>query len=264
MTRKKQADKLLVERGLVATREKAQALIMAGRVISGGSLVLKPGVLIGEDADLSLKSSLPFVGRGGLKLAEALDKFGVDVDGATALDIGASTGGFTDCLLQRGARRVYAVDVDTKQLDWGLRRDPRVVMIEKNARYLSDGDVPETPDVITVDVSFISLLKILPALLTVRGDWILLTLIKPQFEAERREVGKKGIVRDPSVHEAVLIRMTDKGRRIGFNLRGLVRSSTTGQKGNVEFFGRWAKDGPDRSRDLVATWIKEAVRHENH
>jgi len=264
MTTRTRADKLLVERGLAPSREKAQAMIMAGLVSSEGAVILKPGALVGDEAGLVLRSPLPFVGRGGLKLAEALDRFGLNVEGAAAVDIGASTGGFTDCLLQRGARRVYAVDVDTKQLDWGLRRDPRVVLIEKNARYLADGDIPETPDFVTMDVSFISVLKVLPALHRVRGNWILLTLIKPQFEAGRREVGKSGVVRDPAVHTAVLERVADEGQMLGFMIQGIIRCSTTGQKGNVEFFARWIKDGMDGSRPLVVNWIKEAVRHENH
>jgi 23S rRNA (cytidine1920-2'-O)/16S rRNA (cytidine1409-2'-O)-methyltransferase len=233
---KERVDKLLVSRGLAPSREKAQALIMAGLVVSGNRTVLKPGDLIKDGAEITLKGRLPFVGRGGLKLAEALDRFGLNVEGMTAVDIGSSTGGFTDCLLQRGARKVYAVDVDTKQLDSRLRGDPRVVCIEKNARYIEAKD----------------------------GSWPLLALIKPQFEAGRPEVGKKGIVRDPAVHESVLNRVAAGARECGFGLRGLMRCSTRGQKGNVEFFGFWVKGGADRPADSVAGWIKEAVSHENH
>jgi 23S rRNA (cytidine1920-2'-O)/16S rRNA (cytidine1409-2'-O)-methyltransferase len=261
---KERADKLLVKRGLAPTQEKAQALIMAGLVFSGGSKILKPGSLIDEAADLSLKDRLPFVGRGGLKLAEALDRFAVNVRGKTAADIGSSTGGFTDCLLQRGAARVYAVDVDTRQIDWKLRADPRVVLVDKNARYLGPGDLPEPPDLFTVDVSFISLLKVLPALKGIPGDWLLLALIKPQFEAGRREVGKKGVVRDPAVHEDVLNRIARGFRESGFSLRGLIRCSTRGQKGNREFFGFWARTGPDSGADSDEILIKEAVSHEIH
>jgi 23S rRNA (cytidine1920-2'-O)/16S rRNA (cytidine1409-2'-O)-methyltransferase len=261
---KERADKLLVKRGLAPSREKAQALIMAGLLFSGDLNILKPGSLVDEAADLALKDRLPFVSRGGLKLTEALDRFAVDARGKTAVDIGSSTGGFTDCLLQRGARRVYAVDVDTKQLDWKLRGDPRVALIEKNARYLAPDDLPEPPDIITLDVSFISLLKVLPALKEIPGAWLLLALIKPQFEAGRRDVGKKGIVRDPAVHQEVLERVVDGAREIGFALRGLIRCSTCGQKGNVEFFGCWAKTGRDTGREPEQIWIKEAVRHENH
>jgi 23S rRNA (cytidine1920-2'-O)/16S rRNA (cytidine1409-2'-O)-methyltransferase len=261
---KERADKLLVMRGLAPSLEKAQALIMAGLVFSGETNILKPGSLVDAEAALSLKDRLPFVSRGGLKLAEALDKFAVDVQGKTAVDVGSSTGGFTDCLLQRGARKVYAVDVDTKQLDWKLSSDPRVVTIEKNARYLAPGDLPEPPDLITVDVSFISLLKVLAALKEIPGAWTLLALVKPQFEAGRGEVGKKGIVRDPSVHEAVLGRVVHGAGEIGFGLRGLIRSSTRGQKGNVEFFGCWLRGEADPGRDAAEIWIKEAVSHENH
>ncbi len=261
---KERADKLLVARGLAPTREKAQALIMAGLVLAAGHAVAKPGELIDPEAPLELKDRLPFVGRGGLKLAEALDRFGVDPAGKVGLDIGSSTGGFTDCLLQRRARRVVAVDVDTKQLDWGLRRDPRVVLVEKNARFLVPVDLPEPPDIIVLDVSFISILKVLPAVKALPGAWTLLTLIKPQFEAGRAEVGKKGIVRDPAVHERVLERVIEEAGRLGFRLRGLIRVSTHGQKGNVEFFALWAADGPEPGPDSVRAWIKEAVSHETN
>ena len=260
---KERADKLLVKRGLAPTQEKAQAMIMAGLLSSGGSGILKPGSLVDEAAALSVKGTIPFVSRGGLKLAEALDRFAVDVRGAIAIDIGSSTGGFTDCLLQRGAARVYAVDVDTRQLDWKLRGDPRVVLIEKNARSLEPADLPEPPQVITMDVSFISLLKVLPALESIPGDWVLLALIKPQFEARRAEVGKKGIVRDPAVHEEVLRRTVRGARERGFFLRGLIPSSTRGQKGNLEFFGQWSRTGPDPGLEADETRIKEAVKHES-
>jgi 23S rRNA (cytidine1920-2'-O)/16S rRNA (cytidine1409-2'-O)-methyltransferase len=261
---KERADKLLVARGLAASQEKAQALIMAGLVSSDGQAVTKPGSLVDEAADLALKETLPFVSRGGLKLAEALDRFAVDVRGMTAVDVGSSTGGFTDCLLQRGARKVYAVDVDTAQLDWKLRGDPRVALVEKNARYLEPGDIAEPASIITVDISFISLLKVLAALKGLPGEGLLLALVKPQFEAGRREVGKKGIVRDPVVHEAVLRRVVAGAREAGFVLRGLIRCSTRGQKGNVEFFGCWSRTDPDAGRDREEVWIKEAVKNEDH
>jgi 23S rRNA (cytidine1920-2'-O)/16S rRNA (cytidine1409-2'-O)-methyltransferase len=259
---KERADKLLVGRGLAPSREKAQALIMAGLVTSGGRAVRKPGELLDAAAGLEVARPLPFVGRGGLKLEEALDRFGIDVGGMVGLDIGASTGGFVDCLLKRGASRVYAVDVDTKQLDWGLRNDPRVVPIEKNARYLVPADIPEPPDVITMDVSFISVIKVLPALKTIPGDWTLVSLIKPQFEAGPKDVGKKGVVRDADVRAAVLTRVVAGARGLGFGLAGLIRCSTRGQRGNVEFLARWAKGRPDINADLITSWIKEAVSHE--
>ena len=259
---KERADKLLTGRGLAPSQEKAQALIMAGLVTSGGRPVRKAGELVDAEAPLEVVPSLPFVGRGGLKLQEALERFGVDVRGRIALDIGASTGGFVDCLLKRGAARVYAVDVDVKQLDWGLSKDPRVVAIEKNARALVPEDLPEPPDIVTMDVSFISVLKILPALRAVPGGWTLVSLVKPQFEAGPKDVGRKGVVRDASVHAAVLARVIGGARELGFGPAGLMRCSTHGQKGNVEFFVRWVPGDPDLNADLVEAWIKEAASHE--
>jgi len=260
---KERADKLMVGRALAPSREKAQALIMAGLVTAGGGQpVLKPGQLVDSETELTVARPLPYVSRGWLKLEEALDRFGVAVEGRVAVDIGSSTGGFTDCLLQRGAARVYAVDVDTKQLDWRLRRHPRVIAVEKNARALVPADLPETPDLVTMDVSFISVLKILPALRAVPGSWALLALIKPQFEAGRAEVGKKGIVRDPAVHAGVLERVVGEAREVGFGPAGLIRCSTRGQRGNVEFFVRWAKGRPGAGSVRVQAWIKEAVGHE--
>ncbi len=259
---KERADRLVATRGLAPSREKAQALIMAGLVTAGGRRVAKPGELVDTAVGLEVSRPLPFVGRGGLKLEEALERFGLDVAGRVALDIGASTGGFVDCLLQRGARRVYAVDVDTKQLDWGLSRDPRVVAIEKNARDLGPEDIPEPPDVVTMDVSFISVLKVLPALRSIPGEWTLVTLVKPQFEAGPRDVGKRGVVRDAAVHARVLTRVVEGARGLGFGPAGIIRCSTRGQKGNVEFFVRWAKESPGLNAGPVADWIKEAVSHD--
>ena len=259
---KERADKLLVGRALAPNCEKAQALIMAGLVTSAGRPILKAGELVDKEAALEVARPLPFVSRGGLKLEEALDSFGVDVHGLVALDIGASTGGFVDCLLKRGATRTYAVDVDVKQLDWGLSRNPRVVTIEKNARYLVPEDLPEPPGIITMDVSFISVLKVLPALAAIPGAWTLVALIKPQFEARPKDVGKKGVVRNANVHAEVLARVVDGAREIGFGLAGLIRCSTRGQKGNVEFFARWVKGEPDLNADSIPSMIKEAVSHE--
>lgn len=258
---KERADKLVAARGLAPSREKAQALIMAGLVTSGGRAVRKSGELIDPEAPLEITEHLPFVSRGGLKLREALEHFGVDVRGLVALDIGASTGGFVDCLLQRGAAKVYAVDVDTKQLDWNLSKDLRVVLVEKNARQLAAADIPEPPGIITMDVSFISVLKILPALKGIPGDWALVSLIKPQFEAGPGDVGRRGVIRDPGVHDEVLTRVLAEARTLGFGCRGLMRCSTHGQKGNVEFFAWWVKGTPDLNADLVPAWIKEAVSH---
>jgi 23S rRNA (cytidine1920-2'-O)/16S rRNA (cytidine1409-2'-O)-methyltransferase len=259
---KERADKLVAARGLAPSREKAQALIMAGSVTSAGRPVRKPGELLDAEAPLEIAQSLPFVSRGGLKLAEALERFAIDVRGLVALDIGASTGGFVDCLLQRGAAGVFAVDVDTRQLDWNLSKDPRVVLVEKNARELAPADIPDPPGIVTMDVSFISVVKILPALKEIPGDWALVSLIKPQFEAGPRDVGRKGVVRDPAVHAEVLRRVLGEARALGFGCRGLVRCSTHGQKGNVEFFAWWIKGTPDLNAGLVPSWIKEAARHE--
>ena len=259
---RERADKLLAGRGLAPSREKAQALIMAGLVTAGGRPVAKPGELIDPETPLEVTRPLPFVGRGGLKLEEALDRFGIDVGGLVALDIGASTGGFVDCLLKRGATRVYAVDVDTKQLDWSLAKDARVIRIEMNARELGAGDIPEPPGLVTMDVSFISVLKILPALRSIPGGWALVSLVKPQFEAGPKDVGKKGVIRDPAVHADVLTRVVAGARKLGFGPAGLIRCSTRGQKGNIEFFVLWIKDSPDLNAGSVPAWIKEAVRHE--
>ncbi len=262
MAIKERADRLLVERGLAESREKAQALILAGLVFSEGRPIRKAGEWVGRDIPLDLKDRLPFVSRGGLKLEEALDRFGVDVTGRAAADIGSSTGGFTDCLRQRGAAKVFAVDVDTRQLDWKLRCDPQVEPVHKNARNLLPEDFEDPPEIAVVDVSFISLLKILPALRGISSVETLLALIKPQFEAGRRDVGKKGIVRNPLVHRRVLEDVIRGARQMGFNLRGLIRCSTTGQKGNVEFFGFFVRERPAEDEDTVRAWIKEAVNHE--
>ncbi len=239
MIKRDRADTLVVSRGLAESRQKAQALIMAGMVYSGDTRIEKPGQLVSREAGISVRGAIPFVSRGGLKLDEALSVFGIDVRGAVAADLGASTGGFTDCLLQRGARLVYAVDVSIDQLDWRLRNDPRVRTIEKNARYLRKEDFDEAPGVVAMDLSFISVLKVLPAVKSFLGDGRLVSLLKPQFEAGRGEVGKKGVIRDPARHEAVLLRLLGEARKLGFGRRGLIKSSTPGQKGNREFFVWW-------------------------
>lgn len=259
---RRRADVLLVERGLAPSREKAQALIMAGLVFTGEERVEKSGGLLPAGAPVSVRATLPYVGRGGLKLAEALDAFGLSVEGRVAADIGASTGGFTDCLLQRGAGRVFAVDVDTRQIDPRLRDDPRVTLVRKNARYLAPGDLPGKPDLMTVDLSFISVLKVLPALRAVLGRGDLLVLIKPQFEAGRAEVGKKGIVRDAAVHARVLERVLGSAAELGLSLRGLMRCATRGQKGNQEFVAWWSLDGPAPGPDGAAELIREVTGHE--
>lgn len=259
--RKERADKLLVQRGLAESRRKAQALIMAGLVMENGIRVEKPGQMLHREASLAIKETLPFVGRGGLKLEEALEKFQLDVTGRVAADLGASTGGFSDCLLKRGARRVYAVDVDTRQLDWNLRQDTRICLIEKNARYLGPEDFEDMPEIAVMDLSFISLLKVLPAVKTfLSGKWAL-ALIKPQFEAGKGRVGKKGVIRDPAVQEDILYRVNRGAAKTGFTLKGLLKSSTPGQKGNREFFALWIRSREDWNIPQMKTMIKEAVKH---
>ena len=234
-------DTLLVERGLAASRERARALILAGSVRVNGQPASKAGTPVPLDADVAVATAEhPYVGRGGLKLAHALDAFGVAVTGRTALDIGASTGGFTDVLLQRGAARVVALDVGHGQLDWKIRSDPRVDVLERvNARTLTDTALPpgRAPfDIVTIDVSFISLRHILPVVppLT-RHDADVIALVKPQFEAGRTEVGKGGIVRDPAVHARVLDEITAAADALGLGRAGSTESPIAGMEGNREF-----------------------------
>lgn len=264
---KERLDKVLVERRLAETRQKAQALIMAGLVFGDGRRLEKAGQLVPPGLDITVQKTLPYVGRGGLKLEEALDVFKIDVAGWTCADIGSSTGGFTDCLIQRGAARVYAVDVETRQIDRRLREDPRVVLIEKNARYLAPNDFPEPPDLFTIDVSFISVLKILPAIKGVMGSTchpFILSLIKPQFEAGKGRVGRTGVVRDAGLRAEVLRRVLREAADIGFEARGLIRCSTRGQKGNQEFFALWSREELRQAWDTVLQWIEEVTRDENH
>ena len=234
--RKVRADLLLLERGLAESREQARILIMEGLAFAPGGRVLKPGVALPESTPLEVRGRLPYVSRGGLKLAYALDAFGLAVDGLKVLDVGASTGGFTDCLLQRGARRVYAVDVGHGQLHHKLRQDDRVVVLEKcNARY--PYDLPETVDLAVVDVSFISLtLVIPPAVAHLQSGGQLAALVKPQFEAGRQQVGRGGIVKDPKVHAATLGKTAIWAVEQGLRVRNLCASPILGDKGNREFF----------------------------
>ena len=236
---KQRADQLLVERGLAESRTKAQALILAGAVHSAGRRIDKPGDQLAADAALAVKGSAhPWVSRGGLKLAHALDHFGIVVNGKTALDIGASTGGFTDVLLSRGVERVYAVDVGHGQLAWKLRQDPRVIVHERtNARYLTRAQVPEPIDMITCDASFIGLATLLPAPLALAPEEAeLVALVKPQFEAGREHVGKGGVVRDPAVHHEVCERAAAwVAAQPGWTVVGVVESPVLGPQGNREF-----------------------------
>jgi len=229
----------MVERSLVATRERARALILAGQVKVNGAVISKAGTPVAGDALIELATpDHPYVGRGGIKLAHALDVFGILPEGRQALDIGASTGGFTDVLLQRGAASVIALDVGHGQLDWRLRNDPRVIVKEGvNARALTSTDVPHPVDLVTIDVAFISLRHIfpaLPAVIAVAADVV--ALVKPQFEAGREQVGKGGIVADPAVHDAVLARVTLAAEAAGFTRLAMTPSPITGAEGNREFF----------------------------
>ena len=233
---KKRIDSLMVEKGLVESRAKAQALLMAGEVVVGEKTITKPGTLVSEEAEITILEPPPFVSRGGIKLEYALDQFQLDVSDKVAADIGASTGGFTDCLLQRGASRVYAVDVGYGQLDYRLRRDSRVVVMERtNARYPIP--IPEKIDLATIDLSFISVKKVIPSVARLLKDnGYLLVLFKPQFEAERGEVGKGGVIKEPILHATVLGRFIAWVVEHSFRLKGLVASPILGAEGNKEFF----------------------------
>ena len=232
------ADHLLVSRGLAESRSRAQAFIMAGVVFSGERKVAKAGEMLAEDAALEVRGKdHPWVSRGGIKLEHGLEHFGFEVTGAVALDVGSSTGGFTDVLLSQGAAKVYAVDVGTNQLAWKLRQDPRVVVLEQtNARYLRTEQVPELVDIVVCDASFIGLAKVLEAPLKLaKVGAKLVALIKPQFEAGREEVGKGGVVRDPAVHERVCAEVRGWVESQGWTVLGMTPSPITGPEGNVEF-----------------------------
>ena len=231
-------DRLLVMRGLADSREKGQALILAGQVLVNGQKVDKAGEQVSEDSDIRiLGEQMPYVSRGGLKLEAALKEFRINVDGLTALDIGASTGGFTDCLLQHGAAKAYAVDVGYGQMAWKLRQDPRVVVIERvNVRDMAQELIPDKVDIVVIDVSFISLEKVIPSVVRFLKPFAaLVALIKPQFEAGREQVGKGGIVRDETAREGAKQRIAAFVAEQGFNVKGAIPSPITGQDGNVEF-----------------------------
>ena len=256
MSAKKRLDVVLVERGLQESRQKAQATIMSGLVFVGGQRVDKPGSPVAEDAQIEIRGNvLPYVSRGGLKLEKAMRQFPITLTGAVCGDIGASTGGFTDCMLQNGAQKVYAVDVGYGQLAWKLRSDPRVVCLERtNARYLTTEQIPEPLDFASIDVSFISLKLIFPALyelLKEKGH--VACLIKPQFEAGREKVGKKGVVRDPAVHLEVLEHFLDHAKESHFTVLGITYSPIRGPEGNIEYLGYLEKsDAQDQIPDLKA------------
>ena len=235
---KKRIDKLLVERGLAESREKAQALIMAGNVLVDNQPATKAGLAVADNADISLKGALhPYVSRGGIKLEGAARSFGISVSDKICLDIGSSTGGFTHYLLLNGARCVYAVDVDVKQLDWKLRNDPRVRPVEINARFLELSTIGELVDLVTIDASFISLSLLLPRIPAVmKAGAECLALVKPQFEVGRGQVGKGGIVRDSNLQQAAVDTIAEAARGAGLEFLGSHESSITGREGNREFF----------------------------
>src|ERR1700719_2444861 len=235
---KTRLDVLLVERGLAPSRERAQAMLLAGNVRVNGKRMDKPGIRLATDAQIELAGEAQrYSSRGGLKLEGALEDFGVTAQEKTCLDVGSSNGGFTDCLLQHGARRVYAVDVTINQLDWKLQKNPRVVTIERNARYLKPGDVGEVVDLVTMDVSFISVTKVLPAIAPLASAGTdFLILVKPQFELEKQQVGKGGIVRDAALQEKAVEHVIAAATALGLEIVGVRASRITGTEGNQEFF----------------------------
>ena len=250
---RRRADTLLAERGLAVSRTAAAASVRAGRVRLGkdGSTVEKPSELVPEDAELVVDDAQEFVSRGGIKLENALSELGVGVDGRLCLDVGASTGGFTDCLLQRGAKMVIAVDVSYGQLDWRLRQDSRVLVMERlNARHLGDSSLPFRPELITVDVSFISLAMLMPSIVaTASSEFDLLGLVKPQFELGKEKVGKGGVVRDAADRRDAIRRVAEAAQAEGLVVRGLASSELPGPKGNRETFVWAARTGKEVDLD---------------
>lgn len=252
MSKKTRLDVLLVERGFQESRQKAQAAIMSGLVFVNGQRSDKPGTQVAPDAQIEVRgNALRYVSRGGLKLEKAVEIWPISLQDKICMDVGASTGGFTDCMLQNGAAKVYAVDVGYGQLAWKLRSDGRVVCLERtNARYLTHEQVPEEPDFSSVDVSFISLKLILPTIAGVlRDGGQVVSLIKPQFEAGREKVGKNGVVRDPAVHREVLERFLDNAKESGFTVLDLSFSPVRGPEGNIEYLG-WLEKGPWLEKDF--------------
>ncbi|MDD4237827.1 MAG: TlyA family RNA methyltransferase [Desulfotomaculaceae bacterium] len=258
---KQRLDVRLTAEGYSPSREKARAAIMAGLVFVDGLRVDKPGVAVPLAAVLEVRGNpIPYVSRGGLKLEKAVKVFAIDLNGRVVLDVGASTGGFTDCALKYGARQVYAVDVGYGQLDWQLRNDPRVVVLERtNIRYLNKEQLPVTPDFITIDVSFISLTKVLPKIgeLTTPAA-VGVALVKPQFEAGRDKIGKKGVVRDPEVQLVVLQNITGFIKDQGWSVRGVDYSPVTGPEGNIEFLVFFDKSGLQENHACLSDLVKQA------
>ena len=250
---KERLDVLLVQRGMAASREKAKAMIMAGEILVDGEREDKAGSMFPDTVTITQKGRpLPYVSRGGLKLEKAMTHFGLDLTGKICMDVGASTGGFTDCMLQNGAVKVYAVDVGHGQLDWKLRQDPRVICMEKtNIRYVTPEDIGEPVDFSSIDVSFISLTKVLvPIRNYLKDDGEIVALIKPQFEAGREKVGKKGVVREKSTHREVIEKVTDYARSVGFDVLELDFSPIKGPEGNIEYLVHLKKTNGEEDRDV--------------
>ena len=259
---KERLDVLLVSRGLAASREKAKAVIMAGQVYVKGQKEDKAGTMFDSQVEIEVRgATLKYVSRGGLKLEKAMQQFGVTLEGKVCMDVGASTGGFTDCMLQNGAVKVYSVDVGHGQLDWKLRNDERVVCIEKtNIRYVTPEDIGEAPSFVSIDVSFISLTKVLgPVRELMTEDGEIVCLIKPQFEAGREKVGKKGVVRDPKVHEEVIGKVVDFAHELQFETKALEFSPIKGPEGNIEYL-LWLKNltGETENTDVPFS-VKQVV-----
>ncbi|MDX8046035.1 TlyA family RNA methyltransferase [Gracilibacillus sp. S3-1-1] len=268
MSKKVRLDQLIVDRGLIESREKAKRTIMAGLVFSDGQRLDKAGTKVDDDIPIEIKGkAIPYVGRGGLKLEKAIYFFNLDLTGQVMVDVGSSTGGFTDCGLQNGVKQSYAIDVGYNQLDWKLRNDPRVVVMERtNFRYVTpDNLIGEVPNFASVDVSFISLKLILPPLyeLLEKGSKAVI-LIKPQFEAGREQVGKKGIVRDPAVHLQVLQDIITFAKETGFQLLDLTFSPITGGDGNIEYLALLGKDEKEREEVVDYLTLTEKVVDESH
>ena len=261
---KKRADIILHEKGLVESREKGKRVIMEGSVYVGEKRVDKPGEYLDETVEIHIRSNpLPYVSRGGLKLEKAMAEFGIDLEGSVCMDMGASTGGFTDCMLQSGAKKVYAVDVGYGQLDWRLRNDPRVIVMERtNIRYMENDSIEDRLDFVSIDVSFISLKHILPvASAFLKENGRIAALVKPQFEAGRDKVGKKGIVRDRAVHKEVIQAVIGYGKQSGLYPEGLTFSPITGTTGNIEFLMCLSKNNMELTELEIEKVLDEA--HDN-
>ncbi|OGL47815.1 MAG: hypothetical protein A2W05_08430 [Candidatus Schekmanbacteria bacterium RBG_16_38_10] len=262
MKNKTRLDKLIVDLGIVKSRERARALIMEGKVYVRGQRVDKAGSMVLPDEEILLKGEdIPYVSRGGIKLEKSLEEFQIKVEGKVAMDVGASTGGFTDCLLKKGTERVYAIDVGYGQLDWNLRNDSRVINLEeKNIRYLEKEKIPEKIDLAVIDVSFISLTKVIPKVLEfLKRSGVIIALIKPQFEVGKGEVGKGGIVKSREKHREVLLKMVEFAIANNLFVKGIIKSPILGQKGNKEFFFYLSKSEYGLNPEEILDKIDEVI-----